>query len=77
MSSRGVEGWTPFHSAPERGHLPIAKFLLEVDIRNGIGDTSLCHVYGSGELDVVRFLIEKGAYIHAKNSNGLNPLHDC
>jgi ankyrin repeat protein len=52
------------------------EFLLEcgidVDIRAGNELTSLFLACGNGKLDVVRFLIEKGADIHVIDRN---PIH--
>jgi hypothetical protein len=38
-------------------------------------ETPLDLASGSGKLDVVRFLIERGANIHTKDNEGWNPLH--
>jgi ankyrin repeat protein len=67
--------------AAYQGHLHATKFSLEcgvdVDIRNGYGETSLYWASRNGKLDVVLFLIDQGANAHIGNSNNStrNPLH--
>ena len=63
VSARDDEDWTPFHNASFFGHLQVVGFLLgcgvDVDLRNRRnGDTSLHLASRSGQLDVVRFLID-------------------
>jgi ankyrin repeat protein len=51
--------------------------LFDVDVKaiNRIGDTPLHWAARYGYLDVVKYLVEKGADVKAVNKDGDNPLH--
>ena len=66
----------PLHFAAERDHTDVVKFILE---KNGNvlaetyqGDT-LLHL--ATRLELVQYLVEQGADIHARDSGGRTPLH--
>jgi ankyrin repeat protein len=76
VSVRDQEGRTPFHMVFYRGHLHVAKFLLDCGTNvDEYGRTPLYSASSSGKFDVVRFLIERGADIHNRDDNSSNPLH--
>ncbi|UYV81345.1 hypothetical protein LAZ67_20000861 [Cordylochernes scorpioides] len=67
--------------AVANGHLPIVKVLLEhpkrIDINTrSMDDFTLLHIAAQeGFLEISKFLVEKGANIHARNESGSKPIH--
>ena len=76
------EGMTPLHYACQQGHFNVVKAhesLLEVkeirDAQNSDFDTPLHLSCKSLSVQIVCFLISKGANVNAKNKKLLTPLH--
>ena len=62
--------WSAMFAAVEEGHLSIVEMLLNHDhdlleIADGYGQTPLVSAANRGRVDVVRFLLDRGANIHA------------
>lgn len=79
---KNLYGWSALRTAFEDGHLEIAKLLMEHEANVNIqddedGDTPLHWACGSGSLEKVRFLVDKGAHINIQNHTGKTPLHQC
>jgi ankyrin repeat protein len=79
-------GLTPFHLACRGGHLEIAQELHNdsdkpeelVTEKDTEGATALhlaCQKDQPGNVDVVKFLLSKGAVVLAKNNDGTTPVH--
>lgn len=74
-------GFTPLHYACRRPAIAIVKYLVEAgaDVnaiaQNKGADSPLCAATQGGDLEVVHFLISKGALINYRNGMKLNPLH--
>jgi len=71
-------GRTPLHLAASRGHLDVARLLVEsgadVDARSEFGYTPLHVAAMEGYLDVARLLVESGADVDARDKKGRTPL---
>lgn len=71
-------GWTPLHYASSRGHLDIAQFLLAngaiVDSLSPVNTTPLMMAVQSGNEQLVKLLLDKGADIQLRNGNGLTAI---
>ena len=71
--------WTPLHSAALRGHLAMARLLLEkgavLDAVDGLGRTPLTYALEAGHADLARFLIEKNANCRATNRSRTSVLY--
>ena len=71
-------GWTPLHYACSRGHLEVAQFLLAngaiVDSMSPGNTTPLMMAVQSGNEQLVKLLIDKGADIQIRNTNGLTAI---
>jgi len=70
-------GWTGLHAAAFEGHLDCVRLLaspglIELPSRNG--DRPLHWAISRGHLEVMRFLLEKGADSEATGARGLKPL---
>ncbi len=69
------EGYLPLHYAAEAGQTDVVIFILEKDgdifTETPAGDT-LLHL--TSRLELVRYLVEQGSDIHARNSDGYTPL---
>ena len=68
-------GRTPLHIAVERGYGDIAMFLVEngaeVNITDANGNTPLIFIiHKTGDLQITRRLLEKGAVVNAQNRTG-------
>ena len=70
---------TPLHVASSKGHIKIARRLLECDAdvkaRNKDKKTPLHVASISGHLEVACMLIERGVDVSAQDKNGQTPLH--
>jgi ankyrin repeat protein len=70
---------TPLHLASEKGHVEIARFLLDHDANVKAekidGSTPLHLASQEGQLEVAGLLIESGADLTAKNKGRETPLH--
>ncbi len=63
-----------------KGDVPAVKAMIEkspqlVDARDGDGSTPLHYAAFSGDPDLVRFLIDKGAKVESKDAESKTPLH--
>lgn len=73
------EGWSPLLCAVKGGHTDVVKFILH---RNGnllteafyLGETIL-HLATS--LELVCYLVKRGADIHSRDDLGITPLHNA
>jgi RNA polymerase sigma factor (sigma-70 family) len=74
-------GWPPLHLAAHYGHLNVVAALvensapLERSSLNSIGNTAVGAAVWGNRLDVVRYLVGKGARLDARNRFGQSPLH--
>lgn len=69
--SPNVFGETPFHVAAKGGHFPVVQYLLSLNVP--LPSSILLPVVGSFSPDttqMIKFLIDKGADIHATSPNG-------
>ena len=66
------KGFTPLEASLSNKHINVAKYLIE----NGAVITTKAIRYpaGYGDLDVIRFLVDKGADVNGKESYGLTVL---
>jgi len=75
-----VRGWTTIHSALERGSTELLALLIgeagaaSVNTPATEGDTPLHLAAACGNFEAVRYLLEQGAEIDARNSYGATPL---
>jgi ankyrin repeat protein len=71
-------GWTPLHYACARGHLEVAQYLLAngaiVDSMSPGYTTPLMMAVQSGNEQLVKLLLDKGADIQVRNTNGLTAI---
>jgi hypothetical protein len=71
-------GWTPLHYASSRGHFEIAQFLLAngaiVDSMSPSNTTPLMMAVQSGNEQLIKLLLDKGADLQLRNSNGLSAI---
>lgn len=71
------DGWTPLHYACDRGHVEVAKLLLEeganVNARDEARRTPLHLAALSGRVEVVQLLLGNGAQRNAKNVAKMTP----
>ncbi len=76
VDTRDTHGRTPLMFA---NNVLATKILIEhgsdVDIADHYGQTALHYAAGRKGVDVVRLLLDKGAYIHALGKRGRNILH--
>lgn len=77
---RDKEGLTPLHLASKKGLLDIVKMLLlnkevNIDSQDNEHNTPLCLAFLQRNLEVVEYLIKRGASILKKDSIGRNILH--
>jgi len=70
--------WTPLHYACARGHLDVAQFLIAngaaVDSLSLGNTTPLMMAVQSGNEPLVKLLLDKGADLQIRNSNGLTAI---
>lgn len=73
-----MAGWTPLHLAAQKGHLKIAKYLIEhganSEARAKENQTPLYSAASEGNLGIVKLLIERGVKVDPKASRGFTPL---
>jgi uncharacterized protein len=71
-------GWTPLHYACTKGNLEVAQFLIAngaiVDGLSPGNTTSLMMAVQSGNEQLVKLLLDKGADIQLRNANGLSAI---
>ena len=71
-------GWTPLHYACAKGHLEVAQFLVAngaiIDSLSVGNTTPLMMAVHSGNEQLVKFLLDKGADLQLKNANGLTAI---
>jgi ankyrin repeat protein len=81
-NSQRADGWTPFMEASSKGHVGVARMLLEhmggqdVDTLNSCGQTALHWAAGYGHEDMVAFLLSKGANASIQDEEGRTPFLD-
>ena len=75
-----TDGWTILHSAAQRGHMEMVKFLVkeastDVESKDLDGLTPLSHAALNGHLETVKFLVEEaGADVESKDLWGCTAL---
>ena len=71
-------GWTPLHYACSKGNLEVAQFLIAngaiVDSPSQGNTTPLMMAVQSGNEQLVKLLLDKGADIQLRNGNGLSAI---
>ena len=71
-------GWTPLHYACSRGHLEIAEYLIAngaiVDSMSPGSTTPLMMAVQSGNEQLIKLLLDKGADLKIRNVNGLTAI---
>ncbi|MBU3640406.1 ankyrin repeat domain-containing protein [Polynucleobacter sp. Fuers-14] len=71
-------GWTPLHYACSRGHLEVAQYLLAngafVDAPSPGNTTPLMMAVQSGNEALVKLLLDKGADLQVRNSQGFTAI---
>lgn len=71
-------GWTPLHYACARGHLEVAQFLIangaSIDSLSQGDTTPLMMAVHSGNEALVKLLLDKGADLKLRNSQGLSAI---
>ncbi|MBL7765464.1 MAG: ankyrin repeat domain-containing protein [Chitinophagaceae bacterium] len=79
LTSFVTKAQAPIHMAAKEGKLEAVQKLLKskpslVNLKDDRGLTPLHHA-AAGNIDVVRFLVKKGAKINAQSKNGSTPLY--
>ena len=71
-------GWTPLHYACSKGNLEVAQFLVTngalVDSPSPGNTTPLMMAVQSGNEQLIKLLLDKGADIQLRNTNGLSAI---
>ncbi|XP_075907125.1 B-cell lymphoma 3 protein [Nelusetta ayraudi] len=82
LEIRNFEGLSPLHLAVLRGHIDLAKMLLDAgadinatDIKSG--QSPLMHAVECNNPDMVHFLIENGCDVNSQSYSGNTPLHNA
>lgn len=84
IDARDPNGFTPLHCACQRNVLKVVKVfevqqnlekVLEAQTQDSNTPLHIACMNGDKSLDIVNFLIEKNANVHAKNKNGKTPMH--
>ncbi|XP_063954954.1 uncharacterized protein LOC129259644 [Lytechinus pictus] len=72
-----LEGWTPFNTAIQYGHLEAVKYLIEIGAKQNRDDgrTPLYAAARFGHFDIVKYFISNGADVNNENDNGKVSLH--
>lgn len=73
-------GYAPLHYAARKGHVKVAQLLLlhgaDINIRTRAGKvTPLLRAAFSGQEEMCRFLVQKGANVKAVDDDGQTVLH--
>ena len=79
IKTRNIIGEMPIHTACWRGFKPLVRIYLDAGIRIEERDTiyeetPLLKAASTGQTDIVKFLLEKGADIQAENPHGRDAL---
>ncbi|OVA06696.1 Tetratricopeptide TPR-1 [Macleaya cordata] len=79
-SIKDEDGRGALHFAASRGNLNICKYLIEelkldVDVKDGTGETPLARATIEGRLSTVEYLLEKGANPEISDDENVTPLH--
>jgi len=82
VDKRGAEinksGWTPLHYACTEGHLAVADYLLskggKVDALSESDTTPLMMAVRSGNIQLVRLLLDRGADLQIRNHQGFSAI---
>jgi hypothetical protein len=79
VNVKAVNGSTPLHDAALKGHIEIARLLLqsgaEVNVRKNGGSTPLHCAAGYGHVEILHLLVENGADLEAQDNYGSRALH--
>ncbi|XP_054477801.1 B-cell lymphoma 3 protein homolog [Anoplopoma fimbria] len=82
LESRNYEGLSPLHLAVLRGHIDLARMLLDagadinaMDIKSG--QSPLMHAVESNNADMVHFLIERGCDVNSQSYSRNTALHSA
>ena len=63
--------------AARRGNVPVAQALLDggadLEARDTLGETPLRRAVNCGKVEMVAFLLSRGADVHTKGKSGLSP----
>ncbi len=77
VNKKDMDGNAPLHYAVE---VKVARVLIKeganVNSRNALGRTPLCHVLGTGNVNLAKLLIQEGADVDSKNNNGMTVLEE-
>lgn len=76
------DGSTLLHAAASQGNVEVVKYLVDeknanLNAKSTDGSTPLHWAIDSGKLNIVEYLVEKGADISVKDNDGKTPLHNA
>jgi ankyrin repeat protein len=80
VNKRGGNGDTALHKAAMKGHIKVARALLQAGANarksNEDGQTPLHYASGEGHIEIVRALLEAGAGadVHKRSVHGISPI---
>ena len=74
-----VNGINPFAHAANINNFQLVKFFLEncdveIDVKDKLGNTALIYAADKGNLEIIEYLINKGADVNFQNDQGLTPI---
>src|SRR5207245_819362 len=79
INAKDQNGWTPLHTAANKGQLAVASFLLEnkaeVNAKDNSDSTPLHQATSRGHRAMVELLLAHGANVSAKENSNTTPLH--